>query len=216
MAVQITFLLSEMPEEVPESPENVSVRFIVRQLGRKFELYDPLYLKPLLMKMPPLQVVDDPLSAEALLDADIDNAHSVVLGCPMGLSYPHDDALVRVLGIGIKSINMIRILALQGRRHHLILISSYVLLQILSKIYEIQQLLQSLDNGKHVHIVSKTSSTSSLQVSVYEFSAGRILDGWPVDGGTCKMLRNLSCGHPTSPPGCSTVFPAVGEGGSFF
>jgi hypothetical protein len=38
--------------------------------------------------------VDNPLSAEALLEADIDNCDSIVLGHPSDLAYPHGDAMV--------------------------------------------------------------------------------------------------------------------------
>ncbi|KAG1676953.1 hypothetical protein FOA52_014829 [Chlamydomonas sp. UWO 241] len=62
----ITFLLTELPEDLPESNE------VVLQF----------------------EVVEDPLSPAALLDAGIESADAVVLGCSSELEYPDNDALI--------------------------------------------------------------------------------------------------------------------------
>eukprot|EP00955_Chlamydomonas_euryale_P016775 179130-Chlamydomonas_euryale.AAC.8 len=74
VSLQITFLLSELPEDLPESDE-VELQF---------------------------DVVADPLSPGALLDAGVETADAVVLGCPEHLEYPDSDALVGrgVWGVG--------------------------------------------------------------------------------------------------------------------
>ena len=58
------------------------------------------------------------------------------------------------------------------------LVSSLAILfyisQILNKIFEVQQLLENLHSSRkgHVHIVSKTSCTTTLEASVSDFPSG--------------------------------------------
>ncbi|GAX80772.1 hypothetical protein CEUSTIGMA_g8207.t1 [Chlamydomonas eustigma] len=102
---RIIFLMDSMPDEFPEL-EALELKFLV---------------------------VENPLDAEALLEADIDHADALVLACPRGLSYPDNDAL------------------------------------IMSKIYEVQQLLEGMGRSKSVHIVAKSSNTGTFEIALETF-----------------------------------------------
>ena len=166
---QITFLLSELPEELPEIQSSLDMRFLVSSSACLGDQMCSIHCKAgcsgsiiassLLSSFSSMQVVANPLSAEALLEADIDNCNSVVLGHPSDLSYPHSDAMVSTERLAFITCAFLPTLAwvqknlldephlemkdckafLSSPRAHSLL--SSVPSQILAKVYEIQQLM---------------------------------------------------------------------------